>query len=81
MPVKAGLAPRLTLEGDRLALAREQDSRVTRLDPRARVLRVIVHQNAVLADEINLATVADNADKHFSGKLGSLVQIELHAHH
>ena len=43
------------------------------LDPLAGVLGVIIHQHPILADEINLATGAHNADEPFGGHLGDVL--------
>ena len=42
------------------------------LDPLAGVLGVIIHQHSILADEVNLATGAHNADEPLGGHLGDV---------
>ena len=69
------------LEGYRFALAGEKQGLVATLDPLAGVLGIIVHQNPILADEVNLAARAHNADEplggHFGDVLGEPVQLAL----
>jgi len=43
------------------------------LDPLAGVLRVIVYQHAILADVVNLAAIADDADEVLDGHLGDVL--------
>lgn len=61
------------LEGHRLALAGEKQGLVATLDPLAGVLWVIIHQNPILANEVNLTTRAHNADEPLSGHFGDVL--------
>ena len=60
------------LEGDGLALGGEGNGGVSGLDPRTGILGVVVDEDAVLADVVDLAAGADDADEPLGGDLGDV---------